>query len=489
MWRLSHNVLANVIAAAAMLGTAVASVPLIIDHVGLPGYGIWTLAITAVVYITTAEAGVGPAVQRFTAVSHGGSDLGAAARMLWSTVVLYLAIGAVLMALLMLLAPTLVDLFDVAPELKQDAEAMFRIAGLVGLLALLGAGLGNVQQGLERYLSYTAASVVSAAAFLVAIVIALDNGAGLSGLAWAAAIQQGMIVALRAAALLDVMATRVELVSKSEAREIGGFALRVQMTVASMIVNLQTDRIVVGLVASGRTLGQLGIGAQIAEAGRLIGGAALAPIVSRMSATHGGDATALGPLFARLQRLWLLTVFGLTVIGVATLYPLIATWLGPGHGDAALLGSFLVIAYGLNLATGTGIAYLRAIGRPGIEARLGAVTIVANLTLTVALGLAFGAIGVVAATLCAFAIGTLWFFAQLHREAPAALLVPPPRAQLAALVAGAASLGWGLSMSELLGRWVGLPPVVIGAAIALVLYLSWVTGTRPSAASLRALFA
>lgn len=490
MGRLSRNVVANMLAAGVSLGSALAAVPLIVDRVGVAGYGIWTLALTAIVYITTTEAGVGPAVQRYTAVAHGGADLHAAARLLWSTLALYIAFGVVLMAALALLAPTLVELFDVERGLAADAEEMFRIAGLVGLIALLGAGLGNVQQGLERYLSYTVASAVGAVAFLVGIVVALENDAGLSGLAWAAAAQQGVIVVLRAIGLRDVMATGPGIVSRGEAREIGGFALRVQMTVASMIVNLQTDRIVVGLIASGRTLGQLGIGAQVAEAGRLVGGAALAPMVSRMSVTHGGaDPSALEPLFARLQRLWMLTILGGTAIGIATMQPLIEAWLGPGHGDAVLLGSFLVAAQGINLSTGTGVAYLRAVGRPSIEARLGAITIVANVALTITLGLAFGAVGVVVATTCAFAIGTAWFFRRLRDEAPAATLAPPPRAVLAALVAGLLSLGWGLAMVELLGRWGGLAPVIAGAGAALAAYLSWTTGVRPTAANLRALFA
>ena len=47
------------------------------------------------------------------------------------------------------------------------------------------------------------------------------------------------------------------------------FALRLQMTVLSILVNTQTDKLVVGAVATPATLGQLGIGSQVAEAGRL----------------------------------------------------------------------------------------------------------------------------------------------------------------------------------------------------------------------------
>jgi O-antigen/teichoic acid export membrane protein len=265
----------------------------------------------------------------------------------------------------------------------------------------------------------------------------------------------------------------------------------VQMTVASLLVNTQTDKVVVGLVASARTLGQLGIGSQVAEAGRLIAGSALSPMVSRMSATHGADPAALEALFARLHRLWTLTIVGVTAIGLGAIYPLIATWLGPGHGRAALLGGFLVAGYGVNLLTGPGIAYLRAIGKPGIEARLGAVTIAGNVVLTVALGIAFGAVGVVVATMVAFTIGTVWFNAQLRHVVtlPGLARIPGPGAMLAALAAGAVALGWGLAMVELLGRYAGLVPVAAGAGALFVAYLSYTTRIRPTVANLRALFA
>jgi O-antigen/teichoic acid export membrane protein len=488
MRRLSRNVAANAVTVAATLATALVSVPLIIGHVGLSGYGIWTVALTAIVYVTTAESGVGPAIQRFTALAHGGADLQAAARLLWSTLVLYLVLGIVFAVLALALAPTLVHVFDVAPHLRGDARAMFRITGIVGLLALLAVGMGNTQQGLERFPAYAASGAIGALVFLGGIVIALKTGAGLSGLAWAAVAQQATIGAVRAWGVRDVMRLGAGVVTRGQAREIGGFSLRVSMTAISLIVNFQTDKVVVGVLASGPELGQLGIGGQVAEAGRLVVGSALSPIVSRMAAIHGrGEPGELERLFERLHRVWTVTVLGLMAVGGGALYPLIATWLGAGHGRAAVFGSFLVVAYGLNLMTGPGVAYLRAVGRPGVEARLGAITIAANVGMTVGLGIAFGALGVVAATLGAFLVGTAWFFVRLRRDT--GLPTPPPGAAAFAMAGAAAAFafGWGVGCNQLLGRWAGLVPVGAGTVVAFVAYLSFATGVRPTVANLRAL--
>jgi len=492
MARLTPNVAAGVATAGSLIATALVSIPLILDRVGLVGYGIWTLGLTLVLYVTTAEAGLGPAVQRFVAVAAGAGRTDGVARILWSTLALYSLGGLVAAGLCALLAPALTNLLDVPRPLREDATAMFRLIGLVIVAALLVSALGNVQQGLERFRSYAVSAVAGSIVYLGLIVVLLDAGLGLPGLAYAAAGQQAAMLAVRVIVLRDVLgARRPGALAPSERRSILSFALRLQVAVLSILINTQTDKLVVGAVSTPATLGLVGIGSQIAEAGRMVGGAALSPLISRLSATHGeAEPGALEALFTRLHRLWLLVITGATVIGAASLYPLIAAWLGDGHGRAALYGGFLVFAYGLNLLTGTGVAYLRAVGRPGLESRYGVVLIAANVALTIIFGLAFGAVGVVAATALAYAAGTAWFFVRLERAAPelaGTALLPSPRAAAIALVAGAAALGWGLLMIELLPAGVALVPVAVGAAAALFAYGSWVTGSKISPQTLRAL--
>jgi O-antigen/teichoic acid export membrane protein len=489
--RLAPNVAAGVATAGSLIATALISVPLILDHVGLAGYGAWTLALTVVLYVTTAEAGLGPAIQRFAAVAAGAGRADGVARLLWSSLLLYALAGALLALLCVTLAPALTDFLDLPAALRADTTEMFRLVGAVIPVALLVAALGNVQQGLERFRSYAVSAVAGSLVYLGLIVALLENGHGLPGLPVAAVGQQLAMLAVRAVALRDVLGARPRHVPRDERRSVLGFALRLQMTVLSTLVNTQTDKLVVGAVARPATLGLLGIGSQIAEAGRLVGGAALSPLISRLAATRGEDEPgALEALFARLHRIWLLVITGATIIGACALYPLIAAWLGDGYGRAAVYGGFLVVAYGINLLSGSGVAYLRAVGRPSLEARYGAILIASNVALTIACGLAFGALGVVAATTLAYAAGTAWFFHRLPHAAPELsqlALLPPAGAVARGLVAGAAALAWGLAMRALLPAGVALAPVVLGTAAAFAGYTAWATGVRPTPRGVRSL--
>ena len=185
---LSRNVAASVDNPAAAEATSLVSVPLIHDAVGTAGYGVWTLGLALVLYVAILETGLGPAVQRYVAVAHGGGDRAEVGRLLWSTLMAYAALGLIGLALLRLVAPWLAALFDLSPQLRPEAEAMFADLGFALALALLAAGAGNVLQGLERFGALAATSAVGALAFLAAVAV-LAGSEGLPGLAAALAVQ------------------------------------------------------------------------------------------------------------------------------------------------------------------------------------------------------------------------------------------------------------------------------------------------------------
>jgi O-antigen/teichoic acid export membrane protein len=233
---------------------------------------------------------------------------------------------------------------------------------------------------------------------------------------------------------------------------------------------------VAALVAPAAVVGQLGIGGQLAEAGRFVAGALLQPVTSRLSSLLAlGDRAHLDREYRRLSRNWIAAMIGATAVGLGVLHPLILSWLGPGHREAVLLGAVLVVAYGCNTLTGIGSAYVRATAAVGIEARAGVITVGLNLLFTIPLALAAGALGVVLGTLAANLIGTAWFFARLQRVVP---LAPPDLVRLLALAlaAGAATFALGLWAATELPRFAAMVPVGLAAAGCLAGYLALTLG-------------
>jgi O-antigen/teichoic acid export membrane protein len=490
---LGRNVVASVGTAALWIGSALITVPLVLDAVGTEGFGVWTIALAVILFVGVAEAGLGAGIMRFVAVAHGAGARDQVARVAWTSLALYVAAGAALVGVAQLGAPLLVDLFDVPGDLRADAETMWRIVACILFFALVTNGLGSVQQGLERFGGFALSTAIGLAVQVVALVLLLP-AAGLPGVALAALMQQAVIAAVRAWSIRDVLTGgRPSFLTRAHASELVGFSARMQLSAVATFANGQSDKVVLGLIGPAATVGQLGIGSQVAEAGRLVGGAAINPMVSRMATVHGGgDVSAMQALYARLDRLWVLTVLGATTISLAALQPLIQSWLGSGHDEAALLGGFLVVAFGINLLPGVPAAYLRAAGLPGFEARYALAVVLLNLPFSVVLGLLAGGRGVVAGTACAYAVGTVWFFVRTNHitpARPAILLERPLRVALALALAAAGALGWGLAMNELLPSGVALLPVAAGVGVALIAYLSITTGVRPTPANARQLLA
>ena len=207
------------------------------------------------------------------------------------------------------------------------------------LLALVAAGLANVMQGVERFVGAAVATAASSTVFLVFAAVLLANGRGLVALGQAAVAQYVVGVVLRVWMLRDLLAVApFGRMPGDHARALLSFAARMQINVASTLINSQTDKVVVGLVSSTRAVGQVGIGSQVAEALRFVCFAALGPLLARMAIVQGeGGGARLIVFYQQVSRLWLPGVAGFTAIACAAMFPLIAAWLGPGYGTTALL--------------------------------------------------------------------------------------------------------------------------------------------------------
>ena len=466
-----RNISASVITALIGIAAVLIATPMIIDHVGKAAYGVWTVSMAIVIYIGIIEAGMAPAVQRYIAVARGADDHARAARVFWSTLLFYLSIGLLAALIIELLAPQIAGLFDFPGGLEQQAVELLRIVGLAVPLGLAMASLANLLQGQGRFSSIAVTAALGSVGYLAAVVLLIGAGATLSQLGWAVIAQQIVLLLSRALLAAGSLRQRPGFVSGEEAVAIAGLSARLQLSVASLIINGQSDRVVAGLVARPAVVGEVGIASQLAESGRLVAAAPLVPIFNRFASLQGdADEAALRRVFASVDRLWITAAIGATLIGIAAAPSLITGWLGAGFALAGGFAAMLIAAYGSNLLFGVRISYLRARGSAGLEARLAAVLIALNLLFTVPLAIAFGASGVVAGTLLAYLLGGGWFALRFAGYAPEVDRVPGSALTAAVL--------WGVVFALIGGALCAVAASVIPAGwallpIALVSAVAW----------------
>ncbi|HEX4807256.1 MAG TPA: oligosaccharide flippase family protein [Conexibacter sp.] len=485
---LSGSIVVNGVNVVVVVGAALLAVPLLIDRLGIAAYGVWTLAQTVVIYVTTAELGFGPALARFVSVhvEHPHRPR----QVLIAALGLYAAFGLAIAALCQLLAAPLVDLFSVPARLHADAVATVGIVGWVTLAALLASALGHVLTGLERFRGFALTNALGAIAWLLALLVLLHRHARLQDVAYAALLQWALVALLRLASVQRLALGRgPRLPGRALLRDLVRFSMRLQLGVLSTLVNTQTDRVVIGAVAPAATLGQAGIATQVADAGRSLSFAAFHPMAARMAVTFGTEGRdALDALLRRQRRLWAIATWGGIAVMAGAIRPAIGAWLphvaGTGSYDkAALFAVLLTLGYGVGTLPGPTFAYLRARGNPMLESTFGAVTMVVNLTATIAFGVLFGAIGVVGATTVAYVTSTAWVTRRARRVLPAPVGAPFPllRVGVGSMLAAAATYGIGEALLAALPRLLALVGVGLAAGAVLALYLVALTEVRPLA--------
>lgn len=466
-----------------VVGASLVVVQLLIARLGIEAYGVWVLVQTVVLYVTTAELGIGPAVARFTSLhmTHPHRPR----QILFGALTLYAAIGVVVVVACRLLAGPFVDVFSVPDALHGDAVATVRLIGWVTFAALIAGALGNVLSGLERFAAYTWSNVLGSVTFLGALIVLLGDDPRLQDVAHAALLQWGLVAVVRVALVRGIVLSRgPRRPGRALVREMFGFSVRLQAAVAATLVNTQTDRVVIGVVAPATTLGHAGVATQVADAGRFLGYAVFSPVMSRMAVVFGEDGRdALDGLYLRQRRFWIIALFGAVGVGAGAVGPAIAAWLGPGFGEAGLFAALLIAGYGIGLLPNPAFGYLRAIGAPGLEGLYGVVTVGVNIVGTIVLGILFGALGVVIATAVAYLLSTVWVIRRAQPLLPPSRQAPIPmgRVLAATVVAGGAVFAAGEGLVEVAPRPVALLGVVLVTGAVYAAYLALLTGVRPLA--------
>lgn len=181
--RFARNALANWIAFlfAALVGFFLS--PFMVEHLGATGYGVWSLISGLLGYLALLDLGIRQAVNRYTARHHAAGEHAENSRIVSAALRLFTFLGLVAAALAVLLAFAAPLLFNIPPELVEDARTIVVVGGVTIALTLVNGVYGGVISGLERFDIQCALEVVVTSIRTAAIVAALLQGYGLVALA------------------------------------------------------------------------------------------------------------------------------------------------------------------------------------------------------------------------------------------------------------------------------------------------------------------
>ena len=358
----------NGLAQLAPVIVVLALTPLLLDRLGLDRFGIWSLTVVALNTLRMLDGGIAASMARFFAVHAARDDRVEAGRLLIGALTVLGLLGVALTAVAFQLAPSLVGLLHFPDRLEDDGAALLRWAPALAALALMAESAAAVLVGNGRFQALAGAMWSSAAAYALAIVVLVQPDAPLELLAVASALRYMLLLASSL-----VLGSRHLVVrwpffpSRASAREVGGYAVRMQLSALTGFANTELDALVIAAFLPVRYVGLYQIGMQVASAVRSLPLFAFAPVLTRLTTLCRREGrSAARAEFERLERRWLPGAGGYGLVGVAAIGFSVAIWLGDRYTLSGVVAAVLLFGYTVHVAlTGMRTCYVRAVGRPG----------------------------------------------------------------------------------------------------------------------------
>jgi O-antigen/teichoic acid export membrane protein len=397
------NAAANWLGFAAQLAIAFFMSPLLVHGLGDERSGIWSLVESILAYLMLFDLGVAASVVRYVAKFEATHDQEGLNRVFSTSVCIFAAAGAAVLALALGLAWLGMGLFRVPPHLLPEARWMLTLLGF-NLAAGLPLGVfPSVLDGLSRYpakaLIRTASLVVRSVLYVA--VIRWDGG--LIGLAWAITgcnLAEHAVLAAAAWRYLPGLRFSPALVDRATFRAIRGYSLDALLAMVAGRVSFQTDAVVIGFFLGPQYITYFAIAAKLVEQAKGSLRAVttvLTPAVSAWEARGEDDAIRRTFLDGTRAVLWLIlpVQVGLLILG----RPFLAVWMGPRYAELSY-PTLVVLAVPLGLAMAQSVSgrVLYGVGRLRWFARAVLIEALVNLLLSVLLARPLGIEGVALGT-------------------------------------------------------------------------------------------
>jgi O-antigen/teichoic acid export membrane protein len=222
-----RNTVFGIISGFAQVATRLATVPIVIAHLGLGGYGIWAIIMTTAAYMRFGAVGVKSAFQKYVAEATGSGDYNKANKLLSTGCAVMLVLSVAGLIPIFLFSGGIARLAGVpAPFMKQTSAAISVLA-LIMVMSNVGAVFEAILMGGHRIDIARRFTTVFTVAEAIAIVALLHFGYGLLAMASVMGISElGFVVCCYFASLKVVPQIRlkVKYVTSSVLGELFRFA-------------------------------------------------------------------------------------------------------------------------------------------------------------------------------------------------------------------------------------------------------------------------
>lgn len=367
--------------------------PLVLAHLTLAEYGLWSAAFVLIMYIGLTDVGFSTVYVRYVARFHARNDVEAINRLLSTGVFTLVPLSVLVLLGLWAALPLVLEFLNVEPAHRDTATILMTGAAGMFLIDLSLGAYCYLLHGLQRIREEQTVAMIGYLLELVAIAGFLFAGFGVYSLLAAFVLRYawslGAFVRL-AHRFVPGLRIRPRLFDRAMLRHFVRFGLPVQGSALLGTALFSIDRVVAGALFGPKGIALFELGAKLPLAAISVPSAisnVAMPAAARLSAFE--DHARVTRLFHSTSRS--ISLLAGVPLGFMALFaaPLAFAWLGPRPELASLplILALTALAAHLHIVTGPGSAVYRALGQVHNEFVYHGMRI-AGLAVAVALSLA-----------------------------------------------------------------------------------------------------
>jgi O-antigen/teichoic acid export membrane protein len=356
----------GIISSLFQVGTRFVTVPVIIYHLGLGGYGIWSIIMTAAIYMRFGSVGIKGAFQKYVAESTGDGNYRRAGELLSTGTAGIVILSVAGLIPVIVLSRQLASVAGVPQEFLTDTARALSVFGLTMLFANSGAAYEAIVLGGHRIDLTRKASTILTVAEAISIVALLHFGFGLFSMACVMAISELVyLIYCYAAARHVARQVRVtfKLVTRKVLREVLRFAGSYQLLSVLQLTYAALVPVVVLRTYGADAAGVYAVANRLVQPVTMCHNALLLPILSSGAMVYAtGASERLKRLLAKSLKVTLaMTIAPLTLISTFGVY-VVQAWTGQADPAFHYAISLVCLALLFQTLSQLGLVLYRAAG-------------------------------------------------------------------------------------------------------------------------------
>jgi O-antigen/teichoic acid export membrane protein len=341
--------------------------PFTMRHLGQAEYGLWMLVASMTAYFQLFDLGYGNGLVRAITAADASDDTDGVNTVLSTFVVVYSAIGVVVLAVTALLIVTAVPRFPtLSPEQVVTAQYILGILGIRIAIGFPMSVFGAVTTARQRFSLTSSIAIVVVVLQGLATYLVLTSGYGVVTLVAATAginIASYAAYALAARRTFPGMRIAPSRFSTGHVREVSAFSLYLFVISIAIQVGTHVDNLIVGAYLGTAAVAVYTVAMRLSEYHRQLCGqfsGFLFPLIVRYHADKDGTALRATLLEGTRVGLGLATLVALGMIVLGR--ELVQLWMGPGF-EAVVIPLYILAGAGIvmvaqgptgNILLGTG---------------------------------------------------------------------------------------------------------------------------------------